>query len=181
MRRTGIKHGTKRLERRTGLSRGDAQLKRTPLNEVSKKRARENRERTAMVNKLWPDRTPRCAKPDCGRLADDLHEPLTRARQGSITDPNNGTPVCRAHNSELTREPAWGYELALLIHSWEKTPLPVLASVRRQLLAGEVPVEDIAYCGWCRLWLPTDHDCAADSTTEDEDYYGSPSDLEHPA
>jgi hypothetical protein len=165
LKRTGIKPGTKRLERRTELRRGDSQLKRTSLRQTSRKRNQENRERRAMANELWPDGRPACAKPDCGRQADDLHEPLTRARQGSITDPDNGVPVCRQHNSELTLEPAWGYELALLVHSWEKTPVAVLAQVRRSLLAGETPVIGIAYCRWCRIWLPSNHACP----------YGSPS------
>jgi hypothetical protein len=97
--------------------------------------------------------------PWCRRLADDLHEPLTRARCGSIVDPDNAEPVCRDHNGELTKEPVWGYELALLVHEWEKTPTSVLARVRRSLLDGEVPVIDIAYCRWCRIWLPSNHAC----------------------
>lgn len=128
---------------------------------VSKKRQQENAERRDMVKRLWPDETPRCAKPGCGRLADDVHEPLTRARGGSITDPDNAVPLCRSHHDDVGDEEEWAYELALLIHSWEKTPLDVIASVRQQLLAGEVPVEDIAYCHYCRAWVPTDHDCDA--------------------
>lgn len=155
MRRTGIKRGTKPLERRTELHRGESQLARTPLRTTSKKRDRENRERKAMANELWPDGRPACAKPDCWRPADDLHEPLTRARRGSITDPNNSVPLCRGHHDEVGDEVEWAYEMALLIHSWEKTPLDVLASVRKQILAGEVPVEGIEYC---HRWLP-EHGC----------------------
>ena len=87
------------------------------LRAVSAKRARENRERKAMAKARFPER-PRCVVPWCPRMADDLHEPLTRARGGSITDPDNTVPVCRQHNEELTMEPAWGYELGLLKHSW---------------------------------------------------------------
>lgn len=167
LKRTGIKRGAKPMERRTELHRGESQLARTPLRSTSKKRDRENRERKAMANELWPDGQPTCSKPACWRLADDLHEPLTRARRGSITDPNNAVPLCRPHHNEVGAEKPWAYELGLLIHSWEKTPLDVLASVRTQLLVGDIPVEDIAYCHHCRAWLPTDHDC--DQPEEEED------------
>jgi hypothetical protein len=93
-----------------------------PIRPVSKKRARENRERAAMADRLYPDRregTVMCAVPWCPRLADDLHEPLTRARGGSITDEDNAEPVCRQHNDELTLEPEWGYRLGFLKHSWD--------------------------------------------------------------
>jgi hypothetical protein len=97
--------------KRTALKR------RTPIRQVSRKRARQNRERRAMARRLYPDRPP-CAVPWCPRWADDLHEPLTRARGGSITDEQNTRAVCRQHNDELTLEPAWGYELGFLVHSW---------------------------------------------------------------
>ncbi|WP_157253121.1 hypothetical protein [Nonomuraea typhae] len=129
-----------------------------------------------MKKTLFPPWT-RCAVPKCKRLYQDVHEPLTRARGGSITDPDNSVPVCRRHNSELTLEPDWGYRLALLIHEWERTPLAVLASVRRQLLADETPVEDIAYCHHCRIWRVVGHDC---DTQPDEETVrsGPPSDLD---
>lgn len=143
-------------------------VERPGLAPVSKKRQQENVERRRMVDELWPDEKPRCVRPGCRRLADDVHEPLTRGRGGSITDPDNAQPLCRFDHDELTfGEPAWAYELGLLIHSWEKTGLAVLASVRKQLLAGDIPVEDIAYCHHCRAWLPTDHDC--DQSEEEED------------
>lgn len=94
-----------------------------PIRPVSKKRAKQNRERAAMADRLYPDRregTVMCAVPWCTRRADDLHEPLTRARGGSITDEDNVLPTCRFHNDELTKEPAWGYELGFLRHSWDK-------------------------------------------------------------
>ncbi|MFI6883419.1 hypothetical protein [Streptosporangium canum] len=169
LKRTGIKPGTKRLQRHTPLQRGDSQLARTPLRRTSRKRDQENRQRTAMKKALFPLGTL-CAIPDCWAPYDDVHEPLTRARGGSITDPDNSVPLCRPMHDDLGKEPVWAYEYALLVHSWEKTPPEVLAQVRRSLLAGEVPVIDIAYCAWCRVWLPSDHACP----------YGSPSDLDHP-
>jgi len=136
------------LKRRTELKRGSTPLRRTelrrapkptatiesaparttslnrttPIRKVSAKRAAENCERRAMIARLWPER-PNCARPGCVRLADDVHEPLTRGRGGSITDPDNAVPLCRPCHDEVTFTPeselAWAYECGLLRHSWE--------------------------------------------------------------
>ena len=97
---------------------------RAQINPVSKRRARENRQRTAMADERWPDRregTVMCTVPGCGP-ADDLHEVLTRARGGSITDPENTVPLCRQHNHDLAQKPeselGWAYDCGLLRHSW---------------------------------------------------------------
>lgn len=104
---------TKPLESRGTLQRGK------PLPQVSKKRARQNRERRAMLQAKYPGVTL-CEVPGCTRMADDAHEPLTRARGGSITDPENVKAVCRRHHDEITfEEPEWAYELGFLQHSWE--------------------------------------------------------------
>jgi hypothetical protein len=116
------------LRARTGLARNTGlrsvpkgAATRKPIKPVSVRRQRENRERAAMADRLWPDRREgavMCAVKDCPRTADDIHETLTRARSGGIiTDPSIWAPVCRQHNEELTLEPAWGYEQGLLKHS----------------------------------------------------------------
>jgi hypothetical protein len=91
------------------------------LRAVSAKRARQNRERRAMVAALYPER-PHCARHGCPSMADDLHEPLTRARGGSITDPDNQVPLCRPCHDEVTFAPestlGWAYDAGLLKHSW---------------------------------------------------------------
>lgn len=75
-----------------------------------------------MVTRLYPER-PQCARPGCPHLADDLHEPLTRARGGSITDPGNQLPLCRRCHDEVTFRPeselGWAYDAGLLVHSWD--------------------------------------------------------------
>jgi hypothetical protein len=75
-----------------------------------------------MADRLYPER-PMCGRPGCPRLADDLHEPLTRARGGSITDPGNQVPLCREDHDIVTFRPeselGWAYEIGLLIHSWD--------------------------------------------------------------
>ena len=124
-RRTQLR-GTAALARTTGLQA------RTPIRPVSAKRAAENRARKAMVTALYPDR-PLCAVwqvrltiglpplPDCTRWADDVHEPLSRARGGSIADPGNATAPCRPCHDVLTFTPTsqlvWAYRLGLLRHS----------------------------------------------------------------
>lgn len=92
------------------------------MKQVSARRAAQNRQRRAMVTALYPDR-PQCARPGCPRMADDIHEPLTRARGGSITDPGNQKPLCRPCHDEVTFAPestlGWAYDAGLLVHSWD--------------------------------------------------------------
>ncbi|HEY5200051.1 MAG TPA: hypothetical protein VIJ31_04005, partial [Acidothermaceae bacterium] len=77
-----------------------------PLPAQSAKRKVEQRERTRMIARRWPDGPPMCAYPNCGRRADDVHELLSRARGGSITDEANTRPLCRPHHDYITRNPA---------------------------------------------------------------------------
>ncbi len=55
--------------------------------------------------------------------ADQLSLPLTRARGGSILDPENVVALCSAHHREITDEAAWAYthQPPLLRHSWERS------------------------------------------------------------
>lgn len=90
---------------------------------VSDKRRAENRQRRKMADRLYPER-PKCAVPGCPNLADDLHEPKSRARGGSIVSEGNQVPLCRyPHHDDLTFRPeselAWAYEIGLLVHSWD--------------------------------------------------------------
>jgi hypothetical protein len=123
------------LERSTPLRGGKPPTRRTRLRAQSDKRRKENRERREMANRLWPDGRPRCVVPWCTRLADDLHEPLTRARGGSITSPENAEPLCRTDHDALEDEPQWAYDLELLVHSWDKRTAAQIAAARRDALA----------------------------------------------
>jgi hypothetical protein len=129
--RASLRRKTQLRTRAAGMFGPGTSLKRTPprhakrkgLKPASGKRLAENRERRAMKERRWPNgERPRCARPGCPRLADDLHEILTRARGGSITDEANTAPLCRQDNDELTLEPDWGYDLGLLRHSWDGPP-----------------------------------------------------------
>ena len=96
---------------------------RQPLPKASPKRVKELRERKKMLQAKYGER-PMCEVPGCLRWADDAHEPLTRARGGSITDPDNVVALCREHHDQITFAPEttleWAYDLGLLIHSWSK-------------------------------------------------------------
>jgi len=110
------------LARTATLARGG------PLAPVSARRARENRERRAMADRRWPDRREgtvmcECGRPECQRRADDIHEPLTRARGGSITDEANARALARECHDEITFKPESelqrAYDAGLLVHSWD--------------------------------------------------------------
>jgi hypothetical protein len=106
----------------TGLQRHQG------IRPVSAKRRAENRQRRAMITGLAGGERPLCAvwlliQPEwCTRWADDAHEPLSRARLGSIVDPENCRFLCRACHDVLTFRPEselqWAYNLGLLRHSW---------------------------------------------------------------
>ena len=98
-------------------------MKRTPLRRVSKKRAKVQRQRSAMVGREL-DRRPTCEVgnmlylwengPYCLARASELHEPLTRARGGSILDPHNTIAVCRNCHRWIHDNPQSAPQLGLL-------------------------------------------------------------------
>lgn len=49
----------------------------------------------------------------CTGYADDLHEILSRARGGSISDPANCIPLCRPHHTWVTEHPIEAKEMGL--------------------------------------------------------------------
>ena len=117
-RRTPLAQG-KPLERKTPL-RSTGNLDRSaPIRQQSAKRQRENRERRKVVTEKYGAGPVWCEVPGCFRPADDAHEVLTRARGGSITDPDNIRAVCRPCHDAITAEAPWAYELGFLRHSWE--------------------------------------------------------------
>lgn len=117
--------------RRASLNRSPLQQDGQPLQRgtrippVSRKRARENRQRAAMADRRWPDRrdgTVLCAvweaiQPDwCDRFASDLHEIVRRSQLGSIVDDENTIPACRTCNGLLAGGPDWGYRIGVIRH-----------------------------------------------------------------
>ena len=102
------------LTARTPLKRGK------PLRPRSAKTTALYRtQRVPLVAALFAE-TEICEVPWCTEVATDPHEPLTRARGGSITDPANVRKVCHGHNVMFASdEQPWMYELGFLVHSWE--------------------------------------------------------------
>lgn len=123
MKRTSMPPRAKPMARGKPLARAGSLTQAVPLQRTSRikpmsaRRVKENRERRAMVTRLYPER-PRCAC-GCGRLADDLHEILSRARGGSIVDPANCVPLARVCHDKATNEDPRFYRLGLVMHSWE--------------------------------------------------------------
>ena len=78
---------------------------------VSKKRAAENRRRRALIARMQEDGRPSCV--NCGAPAEDLHELLSRARGGSISDPANCVPICRPCHTYATEHPIEAEKLGL--------------------------------------------------------------------
>lgn len=89
----------------------------TELKPVSDRRKAENRLRRQIALATF-GRNPKCAVPECTEAAVDVHEPLTRARGGSIVDPANMVPLCRAHHDAVQLGPDWAYDDGLMKHSW---------------------------------------------------------------
>ena len=130
--------------KRTPLRRDSAknwatiQKNRKPLRKVSKKRAKEQRIRSSMIRELVKERGDRCEAPalaminlidrqdehsetkvkslswGCNGWADDVHEPLTRGRGGSITDPENMILVCRSCHDWIHAHPLSASDFGLL-------------------------------------------------------------------
>lgn len=108
------------LQRRTVLTPGTGLVRRTRLRPRSAKTAALYRnERVPLVAAMFAEPSV-CEVPWCPEVATDPHEPLTRARGGSITDPANVRLVCHPHNVMFgSDEQPWMYELGFLRHSWE--------------------------------------------------------------
>lgn len=110
------------LTRKTPLKPGKGLSRTTPLRPRSSKMAARYRVRGPLVAELLA-KPSICEVPWCTALATDPHEPLTRARGGSIVDPDNIRLICRPHHSEIhDKEPDWAYEHGFLFHFWEATP-----------------------------------------------------------
>ena len=98
-------------------------MRRTRINPVSKKRQKQNKERDFIRKVLFRERGAYCEAiipAVCSYVATDLHEILTRARGGSITDPENILLLCRECHRFITEEPEWAKENGFVV-SWSVT------------------------------------------------------------
>lgn len=83
----------------------------------AKRQALYDAERIPLVKKMLADR-PVCQR--CWRQAStDVHELLSRARGGSITDPSNLVCLCRPCHDWVTTHPKEATEKGWLRNSWE--------------------------------------------------------------
>lgn len=86
---------------------------------VSKKRAGENRKRKKVTDAMKREGNVMCGfvtqygEWACPLRADDVHEIVSRARGGSITDPANLLPLCRTHHRWVTEHPIEAEKLGL--------------------------------------------------------------------
>lgn len=93
-------------------------MRRTQLRARSKKTSCVYTQRRKLVALVLSEQ-PVCEVPWCEHASEDVHEPLTRARGGSILDRSNCRAVCRMHHDLIHLEPAWAYEFGFLVHSWD--------------------------------------------------------------
>jgi hypothetical protein len=122
-RRTALKtrtplRRTKGLQSRSVLTASKPLERRTRIKPRSEKAARIYVTRRQIVAEmfLYPEA---CEVPWCTEMATDPHEPLTRARGGSILARDNIRKVCHPHNVMFSAdEQPWMYELGFLVHSW---------------------------------------------------------------
>lgn len=101
--------------RRTSLKRGKPPKKRSPKRELVMVQRRILVEEQLKLRPVCEARMP-----DCDYDAVDIHEPLTRARGGSILDVNNTLAVCRQCHIWIHDHPKEAHVLGFLKHSWEK-------------------------------------------------------------
>jgi hypothetical protein len=110
--------------KRSPLTRsGTGLVRRTKIASVSRKRAKQNKQREGVLRAKFGERPWPCAFwdyapgsawpwPSCyGRV--DGHEIKSRAQGGSITDPDNIVPLCAVHNEFIASHRALGEAIGL--------------------------------------------------------------------
>ena len=125
----------------TTVKRSGPLKRKTPLRSVSKKRQSQQAARRKLVREQLALR-PQCEAGEpiymhyvtnfgtpyarerqrtdrCQGRSTDIHEPLTRARGGSIVDVENTIAVCRRCHDWIHANPIIAEDLGLLKHSWK--------------------------------------------------------------
>lgn len=82
----------------------------------SKKMARTYIQRRKLVAEILEDAS--CVR--CGTKATEVHEIKTRARGGSILDPDNCVALCHACHHWVTTHPLEAKAEGLMKNSWEQ-------------------------------------------------------------
>jgi len=115
--------------KRSGPIKRTTGLKRTSkLAPVSKKRRKENATRRKVIEQVLETRKACEAgllirrvdgHHKCAGQPSDIHEPLTRARGGSIVDPSNMVVVCRPCHDWIHVNPAAATSVGLLVSAYK--------------------------------------------------------------
>lgn len=92
-------------------------VRKTALRFRSAKRAREYRTQRRPLVAAMLDERPICERCNAARST-EVHELLSRARGGSITDPGNCVCLCSACHSTITTNPAKATAEGWLLNSW---------------------------------------------------------------
>lgn len=111
--------------KRTNLSRSNGFARRSGrLPAASSKRKKAMSARKKMLAEFYTgicEGAKRVPDVRCGGPLDP-HEPLTRARGGSITEPENLMWICRNHHDWAHAHPLQAHKVGLLRHSWDVAP-----------------------------------------------------------
>lgn len=119
-------------------------VKRSRINPVSSKRMALNRERKKFREDILRIRIMCEARiAGCTMTPTDVHEIKTRARGGSIIDPENVLALCRHCHHFITVEPAWSQEMGFTVHSWAgDAEMAAAKRARHSFVYGGTQVED---------------------------------------
>lgn len=146
------------LRRRTPLKPGKPLVRRTPLREVSERRAAQQPKRRP--KDTGPDRTTRdliaerdsgCVVCGAGPYGLQVHHRLPRrlgGRKGPVPNaPSNLVSLCREDHAAVESQRAWAIDVGLLLHEGEDPALiPVLHRLHGVVLllndGGVQPVPD---------------------------------------
>lgn len=111
------------------------------LRPVSKKRRSESKRREATrFEVLERDQyaCQACIYGICTFHATDVHEILTRARGGSIYEPDNCLSLCRSCHTFITDNPAFAEEHGFIVPSWAGIAEVVAAARARAAFNGQI-------------------------------------------
>lgn len=117
------------------MKRGQPPRRSKGIPAVSKKRARENRQRVKVREEVLTRDGFTCRArggiiPEVRRCSGplDVHEVIGRGRGGSFLDPENCVTLCRAHHEFVTTHPERGRELGLVRSLPPSTPVDNLST-----------------------------------------------------
>ena len=112
-------------------------MKRTRISPVSKKRQQLNGLRRGFVKQILQERMAcECRLQGCTWYPTDVHEIKTRARGGSIIDPENVLALCRNCHTFITENPSWALETGFVVHAEALAPDMRAAARARAMFTG---------------------------------------------